>query len=523
MPETPDDSRLTAFALGELDPLEASAVEAELARDPEGRAVVLEIQAAARLLADHLRAEPTPGLAPGHRQAIEDRLTADSPRRRRWPRSVLAASLLGIAAGLTWAALRPGPAERQDRLIARNEVAKASSPEMAAPEAILPAPAAAAVAPGPASGSLGVSPPAGLKLEDHAADSPPPGQVSAQLAARESPETSTFRSGPAADRARRMGPPPAVTQATGPGAAEPSARSLEPLAKAAKAKSLMRAAEVPGPAKLDLATGLGRSQASDTIFRTTDRQPTSTFPVAVGTGSYASVARDLDGGVLPPAEAVRTEQLINAFAYEYPDPKGADPIGCDVEVARCPWDGAHRLVRIGLKGRNGVGSVAVQVRFHPARAASYRLIGYEDPSRVGPTSEPSKPEASPLPAGRDFTALYEVVPAADRGDNVAAAPPATTRLLDVEIRCTTPDSGVSRLMTRPAEDSDRAFAAASGDFRFASAVSGFGMLLKDSPAKGSLTWATLIDQVSGSLGADPRGERARLLELCRKAAAIHGP
>src|SRR5439155_5168190 len=67
--------------------------------------------------------------------------------------------------------------------------------------------------------------------------------------------------------------------------------------------------------------------------------------------SYANVRRFLENGQLPPRDAVRIEELINYFAYEYPQPRGDAPFSVSIEVAACPWNPEHRLTRIGLKTR----------------------------------------------------------------------------------------------------------------------------------------------------------------------------
>ena len=76
-----------------------------------------------------------------------------------------------------------------------------------------------------------------------------------------------------------------------------------------------------------------------------------TFSIDVDTASYANVRRYLNQNTRPPLDAVRIEELLNYFPYGYPAPTGPDPFSVNVETARCPWDPAHRLVRIGLKGR----------------------------------------------------------------------------------------------------------------------------------------------------------------------------
>jgi Ca-activated chloride channel homolog len=79
--------------------------------------------------------------------------------------------------------------------------------------------------------------------------------------------------------------------------------------------------------------------------------PLSTFSIDVDTTSYAIARRLIKNGTLPPKDAVRVEEMINYFTYEYPRPKADEPFSINVDVASCPWEEAHRLVRIGLKGR----------------------------------------------------------------------------------------------------------------------------------------------------------------------------
>lgn len=87
-------------------------------------------------------------------------------------------------------------------------------------------------------------------------------------------------------------------------------------------------------------------------FRAVKDQPLSTFSIDVDTASYANVRRFLlSEGRLPPPDAVRIEELINYFDYDYAGPEGDVPFAAHIEVAGCPWQEGHRLVRIGLKGK----------------------------------------------------------------------------------------------------------------------------------------------------------------------------
>jgi Ca-activated chloride channel homolog len=173
--------------------------------------------------------------------------------------------------------------------------------------------------------------------------------------------------------------------------------------------------------------------------------------------------------------------------------------------------------------------VKIQVKFDPEKTSAYRLIGYENRMLQARDFEDDKKDAGEIGAGHCVTALYEVVPPGKGGainSRVEASQLAqqaargNTRLLEVHLRYKAPDGDVSKLITSPTDDDGRDFAAASGDFRFASSVAGFGMLLRNSPYKGSLTWDGLVELASGAVGADPGGYRKEFLDLVRKAMAI---
>jgi secreted protein with Ig-like and vWFA domain len=452
--------------------------------------------------------------------------------------------------------------------------------------------------------------------------------------------------------------------------------------------------------------------------------PESTFSVDVDTASYANIRRFLDSGRLPPPNAVRIEELVNYFRYDYPQPDGEVPFSVNVETAQCPWDTEHRLVRIGLKGReidpeqrgpgnlvflldvsgsmrdenklplvqyamgmlvdqlteddrvaivtyageagvaldstsgekrkkirraidnlsaggsthgsagivmaydqamqhfvengtnrvilctdgdlnvgitdddelvkligqqaksgvfltvlgfgtgnlkdskmekladkgNGIyayvdgrrearrvlvqqmaGSlvtiakdVKIQIEFNPAEVASYRLIGYENRIMAAEDFANDKKDAGEIGAGHTVTALYEIVPggagsggelgrelkyqrktgrelteAADSGE-----------LLTLKLRYKEPDGKKSKLLEFVQKDSDNKFGQASSDFRFASSVAAFGMLLRGSQHAGDLNWSAVEEFAAGSLGEDPGGYRNEFLELVHRAGEL---
>ena len=86
-------------------------------------------------------------------------------------------------------------------------------------------------------------------------------------------------------------------------------------------------------------------------FHEAVNNPLSTFSIDVDTASYSNVRRFINQGQLPPADAVRIEELINYFKYTYPEPDGDEPFSISAESAACPWEPDHKLVHIGLQGR----------------------------------------------------------------------------------------------------------------------------------------------------------------------------
>ncbi len=458
-------------------------------------------------------------------------------------------------------------------------------------------------------------------------------------------------------------------------------------------------------------------------FAPVREEPLSTFSIDVDTASYANVRRFLRDGALPPADAVRIEELINYFDYDYPKPQENEPFSIYAEVGDCPWNQAHRLVHIGVQGRKiaqenvpprnlvflvdvsgsmlaanklpllkqglsllardlrpqdrvsiavyagssglalpstsgkeqgkildalsrleaggstngaegielayqqaqkhfvkgginrvilatdgdfnvgvtsegelvrlieekrksgvfltvlGFGSgnlqdarmeqladkgngnyayidsiaeahkvlvreagatlvtiakdVKLQVEWNPAHVASYRLIGYENRILAARDFNDDKKDAGEIGAGHNVTALYEIVPA---GSEEAGAPtvdalryqakPEETKaalsgeLLTVKVRYKAPDGETSKLLTRPLIDAHRALSSTSDSFRFAAAVAGFGMLLRDSKYKGAATLDTLSELARGASKQDAHGDRSEFLDMMKAARRL---
>lgn len=79
--------------------------------------------------------------------------------------------------------------------------------------------------------------------------------------------------------------------------------------------------------------------------------PLSTFSVDVDTASYSNVRRLIEDNMIVPEDAVRIEEFINYFDYNYPDPDDDTVFGQYVELADCPWNSAHKLMMVGIQGQ----------------------------------------------------------------------------------------------------------------------------------------------------------------------------
>ncbi|QHI69767.1 DUF3520 domain-containing protein [Tichowtungia aerotolerans] len=463
------------------------------------------------------------------------------------------------------------------------------------------------------------------------------------------------------------------------------------------------------------------TEIKENLFTSVANEPLSTFSIDVDSASYANVRRFLEGGMLPPKDAVRIEEMINYFDYSYEPPHDGTPFATHLELSRCPWDPQHKLVRIGLKGRVmdpanrpplnlvflmdvsgsmnspnklplvkqsldiltrqlderdrvsivvyagasglvlpptsgadrnkildalkrlqagggtnggqgielayktalenfhkegvnrvilctdgdfnigvtqggdlnrliedkaksgiflsvlgfGMGNykdstlegladkgngnyayidtfsearkvlvdqmsgtlvtiakdVKIQVEFNPARVAGYRLIGYENRMLAAEDFNDDTKDAGEIGAGHTVTALYEIVPA---GQTVNGVPPVdelkyqvtgslpvdSSDLLTVKLRYKQPDGDTSSKLEFPLKDKDRSFEQADDDFRFATAVAGFGMMLRDSELKDDLTYDQVIEWAQDSLGKDEFGYRREFIDLVRNAKAL---
>lgn len=695
---------LTAYALDDLDGREKDAVEQRL-RDPaeaEARRQVAEMRVLATALrqahASHASDDAISRL-PAVRRAVV--VAASRPRPQsvmalfvRWvvPLASLAAALAVAVTAAVW---------RHD---GRDGARLAPIAEPAAPFAQQAEPSAIVATKRQAGGPIVALAPAndqmpmlrGSSVESLAENRPAPSAAAPRL--RMGPEGRLEVDHPPSDRE---------------GLAEELIRRMPPL----------------GEDSRRLAEGRERyARVAEREMVSTREQPLSTFSIDVDTASYANVRRFLIAGQRPPRDAVRIEEMINYFRYDYPQPTDGKPFSVSVDAAECPWTTGRRLVRIGLQGRQieqaarppgnlvflvdvsgsmgapeklelvkqslrmlvaeltendrvtivtyagnaglvlpptsgdqkqtieaaidglaaggsthgsagivlayeqarehfieggsnrvilatdgdlnvgvtsndalvdlvtrnaatgifltvlGVGrgnlqddkleaiadhgngiyayldslrearkvlveqltgstvtiakDVKIQVEFNPAQVVSYRLLGYENRALANRDFKDDTKDAGDIGAGHSVTALYEVVLTgeADGGDGneplkyrpqppqnaepdpAAALDPAVSReLLTVKLRWKQPEGTASVLEEVPLVDRGGAFESAPADLQFAAAVAAFGMILRESAARGEATLPVVAKIAGGALGRDDGGYRAEFIDLVRRA------
>ncbi len=90
---------------------------------------------------------------------------------------------------------------------------------------------------------------------------------------------------------------------------------------------------------------------SENGYKTTVKEPLSTFSVDVDTASYSNLRRYINSGQQIPADAVRIEEMLNYFSYDYPEPENGDPFSVTTEYSDCPWNEDNRLLLIGLQAK----------------------------------------------------------------------------------------------------------------------------------------------------------------------------
>jgi hypothetical protein len=569
-----DDPRLTAYALGE-DELEfgevgevgegaPDSIEQRVAESEALRREVAEIRATARLLSAALGAEPAPSLTPEQRRAVQEAARrASAPARPAWalPATAgLAAAALLLGVAFVWTHRPPqrgeGPRSADAPLNRSTPAATSSSPvngatPTAAAEALrdsrstaarrdaggarrprrraaapvtvegvvqdetgAPIPGATVVVRSPAEGversavsnergqfQVTAAPSGHLDLRaeldgfvtTHARAAPPPG--------------SSVRWNPAL----RVGTLAEITVVQ----ELPALNAPSNFADAGE----RRRAEAAGGATARAEATAKTAARRDDDFLDATAHPIATLRRDASSASYDDLRRFLNRGELPPPEAVQVDEMIGAFAFEPPPPRGRQPVAAALEIGPAPWATTHRLLRIGVAGPH----VEVEVRFNPLLVDAYRPIGHSN----RPVT-PAAPDRADADGGHSLTALYEIVPASER--TLAMEPRIEVFRYQKPAELAGSRSGeLLRLTVRYRAASGRTEEwtlrdppvrrEPSAEFQFAASVAAFGMLLRGAPHQGGADDLALRLAEEGR-GPDPAGERAEFIELVKKAAEL---
>ena len=319
-----DEAKLTAYALGELSPAEAAEVEAHLKADPDAQHAVDEMRHVAGLVTDQLAAEPTLTLTNAQRSAVQIR-PARPPRVRRFLRPALAAAAVLIV-GLTLVAVfLPiwGPRELH-REVTDSRWNKRDG-RYSEGESL------------DSTGYVSPSPTADEFVEETE------GMVTRVYDIQDLVIEVPDFEGPRMD--------------VGEVVSDPSA-APPPVAVRRMLRNTGMSSDEDPFAWADV-----RQQSpewnreayehlQDNPFKTVAGHPLSTFSIDVDTASYSNVRRMLNSGRLPPAGAVRIEEMVNYFSYSYVGPSEGDahPFSVHTDVAACPWQQGHQLLRVAIKG-----------------------------------------------------------------------------------------------------------------------------------------------------------------------------
>jgi len=172
--------------------------------------------------------------------------------------------------------------------------------------------------------------------------------------------------------------------------------------------------------------------------------------------------------------------------------------------------------------------VKIQVEFNPAKVKAYRLIGYENRLLNKEDFNDDKKDAGDIGSGHSVTALYEIIPA-DSEEEVSSVDPLmyqTTQvvhskdLMTVKLRYKKPDEDKSTKIVRTVRTSSPSKTRVSDNFRFASSVAAFGMLLRKSEQVSHLSFEEVINWAQAGKGNDPDGYRQEFITLATKAQLL---
>jgi Ca-activated chloride channel family protein len=177
--------------------------------------------------------------------------------------------------------------------------------------------------------------------------------------------------------------------------------------------------------------------------------------------------------------------------------------------------------------------VKIQIEFNPAKVQAYRLLGYEDRLLNKEDFNNDKKDAGDMGSGHTVTALYEIVPAGLKDDYALSVDPlkyqkqkptpmasASDEMMTIKFRYKEPKGSTSKLSQVVVKDQPVSFEKTSDDFRFATAVAEFGMLLRESQYKQNATFNQAIGIAKTAKGKDQEGYRSEFVRLAESARLL---
>ncbi len=508
-----NDPKFTAHALGEGEFIEQIEMERMLREDAAAATEMAETREFAVRVGERLRAENAPGLDPARRAELLQLFAAQRPKVVAFPRRIAtwAAVAASVAAGVGLALLFPllhsvkSGRELSEARAAKHRSGAAvdgSQIHVGLMNDFAPMPVAE-VAPTFSIGETHLSLAAG---EGYA----PPATVSGfrDDGMRLPLPLSNFA--PSADRTWL--PPPADTRnfVLSPVAARRAGPTVRNSAGAAVPEKI---ASAPRPAASSpWSENSSSGRGSDDGFLRVREVPLARVPLELETKSGETVRAFLQAHKLPSRDAVRIAEMVNAFHYDYARPQPGEAVSVTMEIAACPWADAHRLLRVGLRAGDAQAispDIKVEIEFNPAQVAAYRRIA-SDALDAGVS-------------GGSATALYELVPASLKQTELPAEalkyqPAPASESLTLKLKHNAPDAAGDREF--PLEDAGHSLAQSSRDFRFAAAVAGFGMILRETPERGPVGWALVRKLALDGRGEDRDGARAEFSRLVEKARLL---
>jgi Ca-activated chloride channel homolog len=307
-----DDPNLTAFALGELSADDHAKMAEVVADSPEAQTYVAETQQFARLLRAEYEADRQ---QPAPRSPLVVRMEEErrASSRYQWGSLAAALAIFAMIGAIAFTTIQRESGTLSKRLA---DSPKTKQPAPQAPVEAVPEPTVEfEVAQQPAA-------PRATTAPEFVEEKP---SISRDVA--EAGKTRGLALNPSAPP-----PPMPMKRAYTSGGGETTE------------------SEPPSRYRQDFNTAT-YDRVEENPFLPAATNPLSTFSIDVDTASYANVRRFINSGSLPPKDAVRVEEMINYFTYDYREPEGDKPFSIDLDATACPWDPSHRLLRIGLKGR----------------------------------------------------------------------------------------------------------------------------------------------------------------------------